>query len=244
MSRKLVLSVLSIAIPLSIFSTQVNADSLNLYVGYADSLRPSGFFPNPFYGSPGVIYSGESPMSDTLDSGTLRIQNTGSTAITITNLQVTLNPGTNPTVFALWGAPVTITPGENAIYAQTNGQNFDSSDFGFLPTIGIDSTHPLGGCTNPGALSTAQQALCISNAPLVSFDENGTLVSYIDTGNVLDTFGYDFVNGSSDGNESINWNLIGEPVSRGGSAPEPSTFAMLGVGLALAGVGRQLIRRS
>jgi hypothetical protein len=96
------------------------------------------------------------------------------------------------------------------------------------------------GCT---LHSSAQQSLCISDAPLISFDENGTLMSFIDTGNVLDTFGYDFVNGSSDGNESINWNLIGEPVSRGGSAPEPSTFAMLGVGLALAGFGKRLIRR-
>ncbi len=231
-------------ITLAFSQTQANADSLQVYVGYADSLRPSGFFPTPFDGSPGVTYSGQNPATASLDSGAIRIANTGSNAVTITDLTVTLDPGTSPTVFALWGS-VTIAAGQQAIYAQTTQYNFDSSDYGFLPTIGIDASHPVGGCTNLAALSATQQHYCVIDAPTVSFMENGTLVSYVDSGNVLNTFGYDFINGSSDGNESINWNTIGTFAGRSGSGtPEPSTFALLGAGLALAGASRRFIRKS
>jgi hypothetical protein len=161
----------------------------------------------------------------------VRIDNTGHTPLTITDLTVTLNPGTGPIPFSLWSAPVTLAPGQKAIYAQTAQFNFDTSDFGFLGVIGIDKAHPLGGCTNPGALSAAEAHDCIVDAPIVSFKENGHLVSYVDSGSILNTFGYDFVNGSSDGNESINWNVIGTAAQRGGSTPEPSTLALLVIGI-------------
>lgn len=223
--------LLGMTILLVFFSTQANADSFKVWVGYADSLRPSGFFPNPFAGAPGVVYSGLSTTLS-LDSGAVRIDNTGSAPLTITGLTVTLNPGTGPVPFSLWSAPVTLAPGQKALYAQTAQYNFDSSDFGFLGLIGIDKAHPLGGCTNPGALTATQQQDCIIDAPLVSFNENGHPVSYVDTGTVLNTFGYDFIYGSSDGNESINWNVIGTIADRGGSStPEPSTLALLVAGL-------------
>ncbi len=168
--------LLGMIIPLVFFSTQANADSLQVWVGYADSLRPSGFFPNPFAGAPGVVYSGLS-TTFSLDSGAVRIDNTGSSPLTITDLTVTLNPGTGPIPFSLWGAPITLAPGQEAIYAQTAQYNFDTSDFGFLGAVGIDKSHPLGGCTNPGALTAIQQHYCIINEPLVSFNENGQPVS-------------------------------------------------------------------
>jgi hypothetical protein len=236
--------LLGLIVPLAFFSAQAKADSLKVYVGYADSLRPSGFFPNPFAGSSNVVYSGMDPSTGALDSGAIRITDTGSTALTITNLTVTLNPGSSPTTFALWGS-VTVNPGQQAIYAQTTQYNFDSSDYGFLPTIGIDSTHPVGGCTNLAALSATQQNDCVIDAPTVSFTANGVNYSYIDSGNVLDTFGYDFISGSSDGNESINWNPIGSFVGRGGTTtPEPASFALLGLGLIAAGAGRRLFRKA
>ncbi|MDQ2844156.1 MAG: PEP-CTERM sorting domain-containing protein [Acidobacteriota bacterium] len=176
----------------------------------------------------------------------MRIDNTGSTSITITDLTVTLNPGTGPIPFTLWTAPVTLAPGQKAIYAQTAQYNFDSSDYGFLGVVGIDKSHPLGGCTNPAALTALQQHYCQVDAPTVTFNENGTAKSYIDSGTVLNTFGYDFLYGSSDGNESINWNIIGTTVNRGGSGstPEPSTFALLGGGLLFAFAGRRIFRKS
>lgn len=237
--------LLGMAILLAFFSAQANADYLKVWVGYADSLRPSGFFPDPFAGAPGVVYSGLSTTLS-LDSGAVRIDNTGGTSLTVTGLTVTLNPGTGPIPFSLWSAPVTLVPGQKAIYAQTAQYNFDSSDFGFLGLIGIDKAHPLGGCTNPGALTATQQQYCVVDAPLVSFSENGHPVSYVDIGTVLNTFGYDFISGSSDGNESINWNVIGSVADRGGSStPEPSTLALLAAGsLSCFCRGGRFVRKS
>jgi len=219
-----VVAVLVLAVP-------AMADSFNVYVGYADSLRPSGFFPNPWIGASGVV-AAESG-AQTFDSGAVRIDNTGASDINITNMTVTVDPGGadgGPYVFNFWGS-LDIPAGDTGVFAQAFSYNFDSSDFGFLPSpIGIDGSHPLGGCTNLGALSAGQQALCAANAPVVSFDENGNPESFTDTGMVINTFGYDFIAGSSDGNESINWNAIGTVVSRGG-VPEPSSIFLLGSGL-------------
>jgi hypothetical protein len=121
---------------------------------------------------------------------------------------------------------------------ENSGNNFDSSDFGFLngvSNLGRDATHPLGGCTNLAVLSAPQQNICNNDAPLVTFNENGTPESFTDTGHIIDTFGYDFINGASDGNESINWNSIGQVANRGGNVPEPTSLVLLG-SIALAAV--------
>ena len=135
-------------------------------------------------------------------------------------------------MFTLW-SDATINPGKNAIFGQTASFNFDTSDFGFLGAVGIDASHPLGGCTNPGALTSMQASDCIKNEPIVSFLVNGTPLSFTDKGTILNTFGYDFINGSSDGNESINWNVIGAPPIRGGTTPEPATSTMMLLGSGL-----------
>ncbi|MBV9523119.1 MAG: PEP-CTERM sorting domain-containing protein, partial [Alphaproteobacteria bacterium] len=62
----------------------------------------------------------------------------------------------------------------------------------------------------------------------------GNLETFSDTGHILDTGEWDFVNNGSfgeDGNESINWNLVGSAANRGGTVPEPGTIALFGVGL-------------
>jgi len=223
------LLVVLILLLLPLLPTPSRADSFNVFVGYSDNLRASGFFPNPWIGAPGVV-SNQSG-AQTFDAGAVRIDNTGATPITITGFSVSLNNGGS--VFTGAQFPSLVIPaGGKGIFTQSVEFNFDTSDFGFLPDgIGIDAGHPVGGCTNPGALTAAQKALCVSNAPVVSFTENGTPVSFTDTGNILDTFGYDFINGSSDGNESINWNSIGGPVNRGGNVPEPATLLLLASGL-------------
>lgn len=226
----------SIAAGLFLALTPAHADSVDVYVGYADNLRPSGFFPTPWIGGPNVV--SQSPGSLSFDSGAIRLDNTGTSSITITNLLVTLRPNDGPVAFSIWD-PLTIAPGQIGIFTETSAYNFDTSDYGILGNgaVNITPEFPLGGCTNPS--DAAQAALCMANAPVVSFDENGTLVTLGDTGHVLDTFGYDFINGSSDGNESINWNLIGSSVVRGGDAPEPTTLVLLGAGLLAVGMNRK-----
>ncbi len=72
---------------------------------------------------------------------------------------------------------------------------------------------------------------------IVFFDIGVAHFSFNDSGHILDTGNYDFVNNSPDGNESINWNLVGSGADRGGNngVPEPSTWVMMIGGFGLAG---------
>jgi hypothetical protein len=215
------------------------ADSFTVFVGYADNLRASGFFPTPWLGA-GTVVS-QTPPGQTLDTGAIRIDNTGAASIMITNFSVAFNGGTTPVTVAIWG-PLTISPGQTGIFTQTASFNFDSSDFGIfgaLPPAALARTVPgnneIGGCSSTAAILATDPidaAKCAANAPVVSFMENGNLVMMTDTGQILNTGGYDFINGSSDGNESINWNKIGSGASRGGTGvPEPSSLLLLCSGL-------------
>lgn len=217
-----------------------SAGTVSVYVAYADNLRPSGFFPTPWLG--GVDVVSQSATGQSLDSGAIRIDNNSGAAITVSDFGTKFNAGA--VSFNFWSSLV-IPDGGHGIFTQTFSYNFDTSDFGYFGggPANIDAAHPLGGCTNPQ--TPAQVASCLAFQPKVAFSIDGgtTMLNYTDSGHILDTFGYDFINGSPDGNESINWNLIGSTPTRGGtggSTPEPSTWAMLGVGLSAVGlIGRR-----
>ncbi|MGZ3378495.1 MAG: PEPxxWA-CTERM sorting domain-containing protein [Phenylobacterium sp.] len=219
-------------------ATAARADTFNVYTGYADSLRPTGFFPTPWLGNAGVVSQSAANQSD-FDSGAVRIQNTGSTAITVSNFTVTLYGGAT---FAFWN-PLTIGAGQNGIFAATFPDNFDSSDFSGNggPVGGIQASDPgsngIGGCSSTAAtLATAGlTAYCAARTPTVSFDTGAGHFSFSDNGHILDTGFYDFVNNNVDGNESINWNDIGGAANRGGTVPEPTTWALMIGGFGIAG---------
>src|ERR1051326_2502263 len=159
-------------------SMAARADSLAVFVGYADSLRASGFFPSIWLGAANVV--SQSSSNQSFDSGAVRIDNSGASAITITNFQVTLNPTAGPVVFNFW-APLTIAPGQTGIFTQTAEFNFDSSDSGlfggFPPAVlepnnadGNGNTNLIGGCSSAASfIATAgDTALCTDNAPIIS----------------------------------------------------------------------------
>ena len=223
---------------LLLITVSASAGNIVVYVGYADNLRPSGFFPTPWLGGSGVV--SQTPSGQSLDTGAIRIDNNTGAAVTISNFTATFNAGA--VVFNFWSSLV-IPNGETGIFTQTGSYNFDTSDFGYFggSVVNVDPTHPYGGCTNPqGATEIAG---CLSYQPIVSFSVNGGAAnSLTDSGHVLDTFGYDLINlppPYGDGNESINWNLIGTVANRSGT-PEPGTLLLLGSGLlGVIGYGRR-----
>jgi hypothetical protein len=224
---------------------------VTVYVGYADNLRASGFFPSPWLGASDV--TSVSSAAQSFDTGAIRIDNTGATSVTISNLSVFFPSNSSTFNLPGWATAVTLAPGQNAIYTQTVSYNLDTSDFGAfggLPPTNLDPspTNLIGGCSSPVSLFTsAQKATCNGTVPVITFDLNGTPHSFDDTGHILDTGEWDFVNNNNgalpfrqDGNESINWNIVGTEASRGGTgAPEPATLALLSLGRAGLGFARR-----
>jgi|SRR5579862_693458 len=268
MRSKLFQTVAAVAVAGLFAASTVKADPIAVFVGYADNLRSSGFFPNPWIGS---TFNGQTVISQTnpsgivFDSGAVRLDNTGATPIAISGFKVTDNQGA--VVFNIWGAgtQLTLAPGQSGIFTQfpNSNENFDSSDqgiFGGTPPANLEpnnadgngNTNLIGGCSSNASFITASQlagACNPLNAPIISFSENGgPTVSFIDTGFILNTGEWDFVNNNccgfgEDGNESINWNSLGG-TSRGGTGTVPEPTSLVLFGTVAVGLAHRLRKRS
>lgn len=220
--------VLSFALMLPL---QAMAGSYQVYVGYADNLRATLVFPSPFFGDSNVaLYVGQDPSINALDAGAVRILNNGLTDITLNSLAVSV-PGSSSPTDPSWNSSIpaggqVLTPGQSAIFTQTAQWNFDTSDPGYVSPPNIFDNCSVG--------PTALTATCINNAPFVNPTVDGVLTVWRDTGHVLDTGGFDANCCLPNGNESLQWRIIGTTgvQNPGGNVPEPGSLLLLGAGLA------------
>ncbi|MCU1272742.1 MAG: Ig domain protein group 1 domain protein [Bryobacterales bacterium] len=210
----------------TLWATPARAD-YQVFVGYADDLRATPFFPNPFDGTNGTtaadFFVGSGPSRD---AGAIMIVNSGSTNLTINDLLMIQHPFSQNIPFQIWGGglPITLTAGQTAVFTQTSQFNFDTSD---QVIVAAD----LSNNCSVGPVSTTD--ICTKNAPLVDVTVNGALTEFKDTGHVLDTGGFDANCCLFNGNESLQWRLIGTTgiENPGGTVPEPSSVFLLGSGL-------------
>jgi len=193
---------------LAIFAVPALADSYSVQVGYADGLRGGGFFPLPWDGDAGVIFNGFSEGS-AYDAGAIMITNTSGVSITVNDILVDIGGFT----FDLWGSQV-LAPGEMWIVTQTHDYNFDTSDI---------LAGPCG--VNNGII------------PTVKVTVDGSPTTFSDSGQVLNTSGYDF---ACVGNESFRWRPIGTVGGPAGT-PEPASLVLFGTGL--LGIGSRAWKR-
>ncbi|MDQ2716979.1 MAG: Ig-like domain-containing protein [Chloroflexota bacterium] len=199
----LFLAVSSTRSLLPIHAAKGLSSSLAVSVGYAEdkhqsSLNP-GAFPVPWSGSPNTIFLGNpvygsSPcgtLPHCYDGGAIRLDNSGTSDITINNVSVDDHsslPGGK--VFNLWGS-FTVPAGKSVILAQNppgndpKSNNFDTSGA------------PKGNCTP------------LSVAPTVTITTGGVSTTLVDSTHVLDTNGIDTESCQVQQNEAIQWRHIG-----------------------------------
>ena len=172
------------AVALGMPDASATSPGYGVFVGYADSLRPSAAtFPNPFDTGPGVTNLGRASDAGNLDSGAVRLVNTTASAETVNSLVVHVGS----TTYDIWPHGIVVGPFAQLVFDETSASNnFDSSDA------------PTETCTPDGII------------PTVVATVDGVATTYNDTGQVLNTGGIDppLCGG---GNESQQWVSIGAP---------------------------------
>jgi PEP-CTERM motif len=189
MQRALRLGSFVAVVCLLLSATDTRADSLQVQVGYVDQYRANGpSLPTPWCNGPLTHFDGSSPndgCSQSFDAGAIRLDNSGSTAITITDVAVSIGDF----VLDLWnqGGAFQIQPGSSEILSQLTPYDFDTSDTSNGPC-----------CTNDDGI-----------IPTITITFDGATQTFLDSRQVLNTGGFDK---SVIGNESSPWqNTVSSP---------------------------------
>jgi len=210
--RPLILCVvcltLLLAVTLRTTATAKAAGGVDVFVGYADSLRANPTnFPTPWAGSTGTTFEGCQPANAcTYDAGAVRVVNNTSATVTVNSIAVHIDTCT------LTGWPsAALAPGEQLIVTQVaSGASSGCSASG--PTgpplmdtsdIGPGGSPYAGNCNPDGILPTVDVTL------------DGTPTTYTDNGQVLNTGGFDLATCPNGTNESTQWTQVGSAACPG-----------------------------
>jgi hypothetical protein len=181
------------------------SSGIGVFVSYADSLRADAVnFPTPWEGSPQTTFQGCTPIASCeYDGGAVRIVNNTSGSVVVDAIAVHIDTCT----FTGW-SPTTLAAGADLIVAQL-GSGAAAGCTGPTPTF-MD-TSDIG----PGGIP--YNSICTPDGiqPTVDVTIDGVMTSYTDSGQVLNTGGFDAGGCPVGANESIQWTAIGHAPCKG-----------------------------
>ena len=192
------------------------ANSYEVFVGYADSLRPNPVnFPTPWDGSPSVMFEGcATACSGGLDSSAVEIINNGTGAEMFQSVVISFS---SACVYDIWPHNVSLPKNDELVITENVGGGPGGCTVGTGQMDGSD--------IGPGGANWAGNQSGI--IPSVAVTENNTLTTLNDTGQVLNTGGID-ANSCGHPNESEQWTPIGDTVCYGATlTTTPASQAIL-----------------
>jgi len=201
-----VVALLLAALGASWAAATARASGVEVWVGYADTLRANpDHFPTPWEGSsPSIVYEGCSPRAACVfDAGAVRIVNNAASAVRIDSVAVKVASCT----FDMW-APATLAPGAQLIVTQNitgAGDGCDTDGTMDTSDVGPDGGPYAGNCTHDGV------------TPQVDVSIDGVVSTFADRGQILNTGGFDLAECPSGTNESTQWTPVGDAPCAGSS---------------------------
>lgn len=173
--------------------------SVSVYVGYADSYHghANPDFPSPWAGDPGVTFEGCQPADRCDDDGgTVRIVDTSKVAVTVDAVALSVST----CEYTGW-PQATLEPGSQLIVDQLqsgegNGCTGPVPDHMDTSDIGPNGEPYKGDCTEDHVV------------PTVTVTVDGEPTTYLDSGQVLNTGGFDKGGCPAGTNESHPWTLL------------------------------------
>jgi hypothetical protein len=172
---------------------------IQVFVGYADDFRADATsFPTPWYGSPQTIFEGCAPSTCSYDAGAVRIVNNTGSTITVNSVKVHVDTCT----YGGWPS-ATLAPGADLVVTELPS----GTKVGCPGSVHMD-TSDVGPASSDYSLNCAPDGI----VPTVEVTINGQTTSYPDSGQVLNTGGFD---GACVGNESTQWTVIGHAPCKG-----------------------------
>lgn len=192
--------------------------SLQVYVGYADSERGSAAnFPTPWYDASNsqVIFQGCHPTASCkYDGGAVMLVNSSASTVTVNSVKVEYSAAC---VYDIWPHDMSLPPGKQLILTQT--QTVTTNTAGGC-TAGVKSGAPGYGVMDgsdigPNGSDYDHHCTLDGIVPQVDVGLNGSSSTFTDSGQVLNTKGWDQAYCPSPGaggaakNESIQWTAVG-----------------------------------